>query len=216
MKKFNELNKIKTLSTVTLLLFTTPVALNGILLSPTEIAHAQETVNQPNSKTNQSNSSLIQSRDVKPSSTDSKSSSSQTRTTSSTDDKDKDQDTHRSSFFGGWWWFWVGRHFGSHQPYRSSYFQTHGGKYNESKMTSKEKDKLNSKHGAYISRTGNKTEKSKSTTTAPKEKSKGANVHDSKSSGKSSKSSKSSKSGKSSSHGGIGGHNGSHGTSHGG
>ena len=210
MKKFNELNKIKTLSTVTLLLFTTPVALNGILLSPTEIAHAQETVKQSDTKTSLPNNSLIQPKDVKSSSSETKSSSSQTRTTSSTEDKDKDQDPHRSSFFGGWWWFWVGRHFGSHQPYRSSYFQTHGGKYNESKMTSKEKDKLNSKHGAYISSTGNKTEKSKSTTTAPKEKSKGANVHDSKSSGKSSKS------GKSSSHGGIGGHNGSHGTSHGG
>lgn len=42
MKKFNELNKLKTASVATLMLFTAPAAINGLTLAPSVYA-AQET-----------------------------------------------------------------------------------------------------------------------------------------------------------------------------
>lgn len=54
MKKFNELNKLKTASVATLMLFTAPAAINGLTLAPSVYA-AQETkaptTNKPSTDT---------------------------------------------------------------------------------------------------------------------------------------------------------------------
>lgn len=203
MKKFNELNKLKTASVVTLMLFTVPVTINGITLTPSVSA-------QDVSKTKTKSSSVLDKATQQPNSTSNGSNTSRTN-------------TNRSGFMSGFWWFWIGRHFGASQPLTSSYFMKHGGKYNESKMTDKQKEKLNKKHGStYVPITGSNKAKP-STTEKPKtdnnksneNKSNKASKHGSSIKGKSGiKSGK--KAGKSNSHGGIGGHNGAHGTTHGG
>ena len=107
MKKFNELNKLKTASVVTLMLFTVPVTLNGITLTPSVSA-------QDVSKVQTKSSSVLNKATQQPNSTSDSSNTSKTN-------------THRSGYMSGFWWFWVGRHFGSSQPLTSSYFMNHGG-----------------------------------------------------------------------------------------
>ena len=203
MKKFNELNKLKTASVVTLMLFTVPVTINGITLTPSVSA-------QDVSKTKTKSSSVLDKATQQPNSTSNSSNTSKTN-------------SHRSGFMSGFWWFWIGRHFGASQPLTSSYFMKHGGKYNESKMTDKQKEKLNKKNGSsYIPITGSNKSKP-STTEKPKTDSNKSNENKSNKTSKRGSAIKGKsgiksgkKAGKSNSHGGIGGHNGAHGTNHGG
>lgn len=198
MKKFNELNKLKTASVATLMLFTAPAAINGLTLAPSVYA-AQET------KAPTTNSTQLKNPTNQPNST-----------AQSSNEKTQ---SHRSSYSNGFWWYWVGRHFGASQPYHSSYFEHHGGKYDESKMTVKEKENLNKKHGNYIGGISkSKSSEKSSTTNKPSTdttkagKSKGANVHDG-----NAKSGKGSKAGHATDgHAGIGGNTGAHDTTHGG